>query len=227
MANTKKVAVEDSTNKKEENTTSIDVEAIINKAVVETAKKYESKLAENENEIRELKAQIEANQNMNVPKFDPNRRVKLMHMGAGSANFNNGRIHVDFKKLFDTVSVRYDIFEDFFDTYRDWFTNFEIVILDKDVRENCGIEYEYEEKGADKDAFYKMLKMNSADMLKKLNNFSYVVAMGFLKFFINEYLKNNVDTLTKFEDIQTFYESRYNISDLRDAAQEVLHQSKQ
>lgn len=198
---------------------SIDIEAIIKQAIAETAQKYQITISEQENKIKELELKVSYT---DVQKFNSNRRVKIMYMGSGTANFTRGRINVDFKSLFDTHDIRYDIFEEMYDQFRDWFTSFELVILDKDVREDVGLEYEFQLRGADKKEFYDMLKLVSAECLKEISKFSPSVSNAFLKFFIEQYLSHNQDTLNKFTDVTNYYSSHLGIADIQNAIQEMV-----
>jgi hypothetical protein len=232
MANTKKI-IDTTTENTEQNvetqetkietkdTTSIDIESIIKKAVSETAKNYDDKITDYENKIKELEARCNNNSN-NGSKFDPNKRIKIMYMGAGSANFSRGRINVDFKQLFDTHDVRYDIFEEMYDIFGDWFRSFELIILNKDVREETGLEYGFNTSGADKTIFFEMLKLDNAECLNKLSEFSPQVAMGFLKFYVDEYLKYNSDAIAKFSDITTYFQNHFGIGQIQNTIQEMM-----
>lgn len=204
---------------KSEATPSIDIEAIIKKAIAETAQKYQDTIAEQENKIKELESKVST---QDVQKFSSNRRVKVMYMGSGTANFTRGRINVDFKSLFDTHDIRYDIFEEMYDQFRDWFTSFELVILDKEVREDLGLEYGFSEHGADKDDFYEMLKLSSAECLAEISKLSSSVSNAFLRFFVEQHLNHDQNTLNKFTDITNYYSSHLGIADIQNAIQEMI-----
>lgn len=219
MANTKK-AVTDSATESEstENKTdnSVNIEEIIKKAVAETANKYESQIVEYQNKIHELENKVS-----DTPTHK--ERVKIMYMGAGRANFSKGRINITFEKPFDTREVRYEIFLDMFDTYYQYFTSFELVIVDKDVREEMGLEYNFEDHGADKTTFEEMLKGSATNCLHKLDKLSYDLDMTFLKYFVDEYIQNNRDAVTKFSDITNYYETKFNITEIQETIREMSH----
>lgn len=216
MANTKKV-VSDEKQESEANNNTLNIEEIIKKTVEETSEKYKTQLSEYESKIKELESKVS-----DAPEHHKSR-VKIMYMGAGRANFSKGRINVTFEKLFDVREIRYEVFLDMFDAYYSYFTRFELVVLDKDVREEVGLEYNYEDHGADKETFENMLKGSNIDCLKKLESLSYDLNMAFLKYFTDEYIKNSRDAVTKFSEITNYYSTKFNITDIQEAIQEMSH----
>jgi hypothetical protein len=229
MANKKAETTESTVEVKEEvketkaATPEIDIDAIINKAVSETAKKYQSTIEEQADKIKELENKV-AQASQNTSGFNSNKRVKIMYMGVGSANFSKGRINVNFEEPFATRDVRYDIFEEMYDMFGEWFRTFELVVLDKEVREYIGLEYPFKKQGADKETFEEMLTLPNYDCLVKIGKLQPMLAMTFLRFYIDEYLDHNPDTLAKFTDITTYYKDHYGIVELQNEIQEMLHQ---
>ena len=201
----------------------IDISSIIKQAISEALKESQAVIDEQASKIKELENKISVSDQGQSTGFNSNKRVKIMHMGVGSANFSKGRINVNFEEPFETRDVRYDIFEEMYDLYGDWFRNFELVILDKDVREYVGLEHTFKEYGADKNTFYEILRLKANDCLARLDKLKPMVAMTFLKFFIEEYLNHNPDALPKFGDITEFYKSRYGINEMQSSIAEMTN----
>lgn len=208
---------------KETKVNEIDIESLIReavgKAVAETSNKYQSTIDELVEKNKELENKVTSSKSEG---FNSNKRVKIMHMGVGSANFSRGRINVNFDEPFEVRTVRYDIFEEMYDLFGDWFRNFELVVLDKDVREYIGLDMSFKEYGADKDTFCEMLKLDSSECLKKVSKLKPMLALTFLKYFIEEYLEHNPDTVSKFADISEYYKSHYGINEMQSAIQESI-----
>jgi hypothetical protein len=202
--------------------TQLDISAIIKQAVAETAMKYQTTIDDQANKIKDLENKI-ANANQNTSGFNANKRVKIMHMGVGSANFSKGRVNVNFDQPFDTRDVRYDIFEEMYDLFYEWFKNFELVVLDKDVREYVGLEHDFKIYGADKSTFEEILSLDNSECLKRVGLFKPMMAMTFLKFYIDEYLNHNPKTMAKFTDIVEFYKSHYGIDEMQEAIREMAN----
>jgi hypothetical protein len=61
--------------------------------------------------------------------------------------------------------------------------------------------------------------MDNNEMIKNIDKLSKMVSLAFLKFFIQEYLNGNTNALknNKFSEIQKFYKSKYNITDLQES----------
>jgi len=225
MANVKNSSLDTSTIK------DIDIQSLINEAVEKAlnivnesnqqkVKELEQQLQTKNHELREKETQ-EGNM---VRAISPDKMVEIMHMGPGSASFNRGRVNVKFNKLFDQRRLKFDILDEMFYAFESWFHNFEIIILDQEVREYFGIEYNFKDHGADKDKFHKMLKIDNAEMLKELTNFSPVVTWAYLVFFLEEYVKGNADTMkdNKFNDIQQYYSSKYSITDIQGMTRDLM-----
>lgn len=190
-------------------------------AVSETSKKYEEIVSNQENKIKELEQKLEDNIPINNEITMP-KRVKIMHMGVGSANFSKGRVNVDFKEPFEFRELRYEILEEMFDNFGEWFRNMEIVILDKKVREAFGLEYDFEQYGADKEKFEEILNSKTQDCLTQLDRLTPMVAMTFLKYFLDEHLNNNPIASMKFTDVTKFYESRYAIHEIQNTLSDMI-----
>lgn len=205
------------------NNNGIDVQALIEEAVkkanLESEKQYQ-------NEINELKEKLNDKKEKNdeVKDINSNKMIKIMHMSPGSAVFEKGRINVKFEKLFDERRIKFEILDEMYYAFKSWFDNFEIVILDKEVREHFGIEYLFKEHGADKIRFHEILKFNNIEMLKEVDKFSKVVAWAFLKFFLEEYINGNSECMkdNKFNEVQNYYESKYNITHLQETVSELI-----
>lgn len=205
---------------KESKSTEIDIQAIIKQAVYEATKASISTIEDLKKKNEELENKIgDLN---NVPYLSP-KKVEIMYMGVGSANFSKGRINVDFEKPFDVKTVRYDIFEEMYDLYGEWFKNFELVVLDKSVRETMGLEYTFKEFGADKSTFEEILKLGNVECMGRLKKLKPMVAMTFLKYYIDEYLNGNTKTITKFADITDFYKVHYGIDEIQNAITDMTN----
>lgn len=210
-------------------TQEIDIDAVIkqavtqavSQAVAETSSKYQTAIDDLLEKNKELENKI-AVTNQGVSGFNSNKRVKIMHMGVGSANFSKGRINVNFDEPFEVRDVRYDIFEEMYDMFGDWFRNFELVVLDKDVREYVGLEYAFKQYGADKSTFEEILKSSNKECLDRVNRLKPMLAMTFLKYFIDEYLKSNPNAITKFADISNYYKTHHGINEMQSAIQEMV-----
>lgn len=203
----------------------IDIEALIqstiNRTVLETSKSFQEKIAKLEEQLKEKNSKVENNSENKSIKSD--KMVKIMHIAPGGATFDKGRVRVTFNKLFDEQKIKFDILDEMYYSFREWFNNFEIVILDKEVREYYGIEYEYEENGADKDKFISTLKLNSSDMIRVIDRFASIPAVAFLKYFLDEYIIGNTDCFSdnKFNEISAFYKRKYGINDLHQIISEL------
>jgi hypothetical protein len=219
MANTKKTQskpIDTNTN------IDVDIESLIkdavNKAILETSQSYENKIKELMVKTQNIaiKTVIEPEKSITM---DPNKMVKIMHMSPGGATFKKGRINIRFENLFDSRPIRWEILDEMYWNFINWFNNCELVILDKDVREYYNIEYIFNNSGADKDKFYNMLSMDNNEMIKNIDKLSKMVSLAFLKFFIQEYLNGNTNALknNNFSEIQKFYKSKYNITDLQES----------
>jgi len=227
-ANSKKTAIskeEIETKDIQENVNDkIDINLLISqsveKAVQKTAEQYGSIISELQTKINTLSDENKDLKNTSS-KTDSAKRVKLMHMGAGRANFSRGKVNVEFTELFDTRTVRYEIFEDMMDMFPDTFRSFETVIVDKNIREQVGLEMNFKQHGADKETFYEMLKMNISDCTLKISSFNYVVSMAFLKFFVTEYMTGNIDASNNFMAITKFYQDHFGLDQIQEQIQEM------
>lgn len=213
---------------KEENVSNINIDEIISKAVEEAIKKTTEQYSGVINELNgKVNSLNEENKSLkdniqDKPESLP-KRVKIMYMGSGRASFPVGKVNIEFKNLFDVRDMLYDTFEDMLSLYSDYFNEFELVILSQPVREHIGIEYAFEDHGANKDIFYDMLKMSIDDCMIKIGNLSFSVANAFLKFFIEEHLKGNVDAMTKFSSITDYYMNHFGYDQIQEQIAEMKH----
>lgn len=235
MANTKKIVESDEnleTNKKITEsdvklTENIDIESMIQsaieKAVADTSVTYQAKIKELEEKIKKQESIKEnKNQEESTIGMKPDKMVWIQHMAPGSASFHRGRVNITFDKLFDKRRIKWDILDEMYYEFRKWFDEFEIVILEEEVRKYYGIETSFDENGADESKFVKMLSMRNNEMIDEVNKFSFMVAMSFLKFFIEEYINANPKCLNRFKDVEKYYHARYNIQNLNELAQEMI-----
>jgi hypothetical protein len=210
MANTKST-----TTKNTSSETPIDINAIIKKTVDETSKKFETQLKEDKCTIEKLEAKIKEYEDSNKT-INPNKRVKIMYMGAGRAAFNKGRVNVIFDKTFDIRVLKYDIFEEMYWAFKPWFDEFEITVLDKDIRDEFGMEYNFKKHGADKTKFESMLSMSDKDIEDNLNGFSNMLKLSFLKYYLTEYINRNQDCTEHFSFIEDYYKKHFGYNDLNE-----------
>lgn len=231
MANVKKNI--DSINETSENTTnngiSLDIEALIKdaveKAVLSTSSKYQDKINELTTQLNKKELETEITTIETAKIIPPERMVRIMHMSFGGATFKKGRINVRFDKLFDERRIRFEILDEMFYTYGAWFNDFEIVILDKDVREYYGLEYSFKEHGADKEKFYNLLSLSCHEMLVEIEKFNKSLAFAFLKFYLQEYINGNTQTITenKFNAVEGFFKNKYKTDDLNEMTKNFIY----
>lgn len=200
----------------------IDIQKMIQQAVADavaqTSKIYEDK-------IKDLESRVETKQSENVIKENEiinkeisikgDKTVWIQHMGLGSASFKRGRVSVVFTKLFDRRRIKWDILDEMFYEFREWFDNFEIVILDQEVREFYGIEQDYQERGCDEIKFKKLLESNNnSHIIDELRKLRFIPAMSFLKYYLDEYTKGTANCFTnnKFKELSEYYLSEYSIN---------------
>jgi hypothetical protein len=205
-------------------TPTIDIEAIIAKAIAEaiqkTSNEYKPVIVELENQVKALSDENQTLKNTQSEKVTT-KRIKLMYMGAGRANFAKGKVNLEFKKMFDTREVRYEIFEDMFDMFNEYFTSFELVILNKEIREQVGLDYSFKEYGADKSTFVEMLKLDVNKCIAKIDSLNSQLAVVFLKYFVDEYFAGNQDAQIKYNQITDYYRNKFNMVDLHDQISEM------
>jgi len=208
----------------EKDNSDIDIQLMIKeavaKAIAEASLSHQLKIDELEKQLSEKDAQ----QEIAINSIKPDKMVGIMHMAPGSASFNRGRVNIKFNQLFDERRIKFEILDEMYYAFKEWFDTFEIVILDKDVREYFNIEYTFKEHGADKTKFQKLLGIDNMEMLKELNNFSPVVAWAFLEFFLQEYIKGNSECLrnNKFNEVQNYYSSKYSINNIQEMTMEMI-----
>jgi len=205
-------------------TPEVDIQALIKeavtKAIAEASKSSQLKIDELEKQLSEKEAQ----QEITVNSIKPDKMVGIMHMAPGSASFIRGRVNIKFNKLFDERRIKFEILDEMYYAFKEWFDTFEIVILDKEVREYFNIDYSFKEHGADKSKFQELLKIDNMEMLKELNGFSPVVAWAFLEFFLQEYIKGNSECLrnNKYNEVQNHYSSKYAINSIQEMTNEMI-----
>ena len=215
MAGTKKEV-----NNETENTKNIDMDKLIQnavaKALAESSKEYQNKINKLTKQLEEKSQQEEC------MTMKPDKMVLIQHIAPGRAAFHRGRVNVTFQKLFDKKRIKWDILDEMYNQFRDWFDDFEIIIEDKEVREYYGLEESFKQKGADEKVFKAMLDENDDDMLSKINLFSNMVSFAFLKFFVDEYTNANPKCMgSKFKAIENFYNNKYGINNLQELMQEM------
>lgn len=232
MANVKKEIIEKNENLETAKTDTklnenIDIDKMIQeaiaKSVAETSKTYQEKINILEAKLKEKENIKENTKEENSITIKPDKMVWIQHMAPGGAGFHRGRVNITFDKLFDKRRIKWDILDEMFYEFHTWFDEFELVILDEEVRKYYGIENNFEENGADESKFIKLLSMKNNEMIDEISRFSFMVASSFLKFFIDEYIKGNVNCLknNKFQDVQNYYKKRYNIDNLQELIAEM------
>ena len=222
------------TTKTESSTDNVDINKMIQdaiaKSVADTAKIYQEKIDALELKLKESATSESADiKTIDIKLEDesitikPDKMIWIQHMAPGSASFHKGRINITFDKLFDKRRIKWDILDEMFYEFHAWYSEFEIVILDEEVRKYYGIESDFEENGADENSFVNLLSEKNNVMIDKISKFSFIVSSSFLKYFCEQYIAGNVECLknNKFLDIQKYYKERYNIDNLQELVQEM------
>lgn len=222
--------VENVEEKVETTQSNIDMQKLISEAiknaVSETSKAYELRISELEQKIQEKESENSLEKEEVVSKhisMNSDKMVAIQHMGIGNASFHRGRVRVNFEKLFDVRKIQWSILDEMYYEFQRWFEEFEIVILDKEVREYYGLEGIFKEEGADEKVFNKLLDMNNDNMLNKVNKFPFMLSMSFLKFYCLENMRGNQKAFVdnRYQIIQDFYAKKYSIPNLNEIINEL------
>lgn len=196
----------------------LDIQEIIKQAVAqalaETTKKYEEKISVMEEELKQAKESPVVSSD----EISPSAKIKITHMCNSSAPFKKGKVNVLFQKLFDQKTIRYDVLEEMFTEYPEWFTSYQIVVEDKKAREALGLEENYYKQGANKARFVEILKMPNTELVAAVEALDPLVAYGFLKYFLDEYMTGNSACFVphKFNKVEEFYNAKYSVGSLQE-----------
>lgn len=196
------------------------IDEAVNNATSKIVKEYEEKDKEKEKQLGFLKKSLE--EKKNDVKIEPYRDVTIMNMTVGGGNFAD--FHVMFKELFDTDTISYEQLKIMVKTYRASFQNNEIIIVDEDVRKVLNLDKVYLRNGANKETFENMLLKNVNDMIVFLDGLAMGVAHGFLKFYVDMYIKGdkNARDAERFKALKNFYFEKYNITEIMESITEMM-----
>jgi hypothetical protein len=200
------------------------IQEAVAKAIKETSKVYEKQIEELKNQNNQTNIQEYKEENLNVV-YRPEKMIWIQHMGLGSASFKRGKVSISFAKLFDKRKIKWEMLDEMFYEFRDWFDNFELVILDKEAREYYNIENEYGVSGADESKFKSMMSMSNSGIIDEIDKMTFIVAMSFLKYFIDEQLKGNPKCFenNKLKSISDYYGKKYSV-DVQSSINEITQE---
>lgn len=173
-------------------------------------------------------------------KYNPDKIVTVQNMTYGEMVLSTQKGSIIKLETFQKKKIRWSLLKEImeYNSYRNFFENYNIIILEKKVRISEGLEDNFAENGADLEKFQEMLKVDSNKMiniLDKLKNDRLIgdsiqiqdLRMTFLFYFLIKFNERNENaTSDKLTLLNSYYKKEFpNLNNLFEISESMREEN--